>query len=302
MRRTTLNLRRLHYFLAVVDEGHFGRAAERLHMAQPPLSQQIKRLEVELGCKLLNRSRAGITLTEAGKVLYPEAQRLVGDAMRLADKMDNLVSGAAGTLRLGFVDSAAYAIMPRLVRSFRQAWPDVDYELHNLTSDEQVDALASGIIDVGMIRAQLHRATLRRFTVLTERFLLAVPWDHFLTARQSAFLVDIGDESLIGFSLVKSPTLYSEVATIFAQSNVPYAPAIEVANYSTVLGLVAAGHGVAVVPRSAAQSPADGLSFIELADEAAITSITMVARPEDDSLLVARAFELATTLVEAEAG
>ena len=144
-----MNLQRLRYFVAVAEELHFGRAAERLHMSQPPLSQQIRLLERELDTALFDRSTRRVSLTDAGTFLYPEAVRLLAAADGVDRLMDQHRHGRAGTLRVGFVDSAAYEVMPRVLSEYRRRWPRVGYELHTMSSDEQVQALRAGQIDLG---------------------------------------------------------------------------------------------------------------------------------------------------------
>ena len=156
-----MNLTRLSYFVAVAEELHFGRAAERLHMSQPPLSQQIRLLEQELDAQLFDRTTRRVRLTDAGAFLYPEAVGLLAAAGRVDRLMDQHRHGHAGTLRVGFVDSAAYEVMPRLLSEYRRLWPKVGYELHTMSSDEQVQALTTGQIDLGIARATT-RLTARR--------------------------------------------------------------------------------------------------------------------------------------------
>ncbi|MGI9599299.1 MAG: LysR family transcriptional regulator, partial [Acidimicrobiales bacterium] len=148
-----MNLRRLRYFVAVADELHFGRAAKRLHMAQPPLSQQIRQLEAELGVTLFERSTRRVTLTDAGRLFYPEAQRLLVEADSVERRVAEIRSGDGGTLRLGFVDSASYEVMPRLLRAHRQRWPSVEYELLSMSTDAQHESLVGRRIDLGIGRA-----------------------------------------------------------------------------------------------------------------------------------------------------
>lgn len=287
-----MNLRRLRYFVTVADERHFGRAAAKLLMAQPPLSQQIKVLEQELGLTLFNRSRRQVSLTREGEVLYPEAKRLVVEADLLEVRMRNLSIGAEGTLRLGFVDSAAYAVMPRLVRAYRRRWPSVGQELFNLSSDQQIDALAVGEIDVGIIRVIRPGADVRTRPVLDERLVAAVGADHRLFGQERTSLAELAGDTFIGFSRTLSPSLFNELSAIFARSGLLYQPAVEVSSYSTVLGLVASGQGVGVVPETTRSLQLDELSFLDLDDAAARSTMMLVARPGDTSALVHRAFEL----------
>lgn len=291
----TVNLRRLTYFVAVAEELHFGRAAARLHMAQPPLSQQIQELERELGVRLFDRSTRSVTLTDAGRLLYPDALDLVVRSTGVRRRMEEVRSGEGGVLRLGFVDSASYEVLPRLLRAHRRRWPSVRFELRSLSSDQQVDALTRGAIDLGVARTT-PAAGMEAITTLDERLVLAVPDEHRLAAAGEVSLADLADESFVGFDRRASPTLHQEFVALLWSFGLPYDPVIEGTEYTTILGLVAAGQGVAIVPASVqAFRPAD-LTYVELVDATARTTLVFLHRHQNRAPLLARAAELVEQL------
>jgi len=288
-----MNLTRLRYFLTVAEELHFSRAAERLHMTQPPLSQQISELERELGMRLFERTTRRVTLTDAGRLLQAEGKRLIRDADGLDRLMNGLRRGEAGVLRLGFVDSASYSVMPTLVRSHRSRWPMVTYELTSMSSDQQYAALSAGQIDLGIARAPGPSATTRSVTVLNEPLMIAVGPDHRLAGQRSTSVRRLADESFVGFDRHVSPSLHAELRAFFSGEGVTYDPAIEATEYTTVLGLVASGQGIAVVPASVGTFRPAGLRYLELRHPRARSSLVLISRKEQGAPLVDHAFATA---------
>ena len=293
---TAVNLRRLRYFVAVADELHFGRAAERLSMSQPPLSQQIRLLERELDTALFDRSTRRVTLTDAGAFLYPEAVRLLAAADGVGRLMDQHRHGRAGTLRVGFVDSAAYEVMPRVLREYRRRWPRVGYELHSMSSDEQVQALRAGQIDLGIGRASADARNVEATLVMHEPLLVAVGASHRLAAAPQASLSDLAGEPIIGFDRRVSPSLHSVLAGMLGAEGVPYDPIIEATEYATILGFVAAGEGVAIVPASVQTFRPPELHYAALEDPSASVPLLLLTRAAEPPPLVAQALNVVAEL------
>ena len=294
-----MNLQRLRYFVAVADELHFGRAAQRLNMSQPPLSQQIRLLERELDTALFDRSTRRVTLTDAGAFLYPEAVRLLASADGVDRLMDQHRHGQAGTLRVGFVDSAAYEVMPRVLSEYRRRWPRVGYELHTMSSDEQVRALGVGQIDLGIGRAAADphvEATL----VMHEPLLVAVSASHRLAASPSASLQDLAGEPVIGFDRRVSPSLHGVLAGMLRSVGVPYDPIIEATEYATILGFVAAGEGIAIVPASVQTFRPPELHYATLEDRSASVPLLLLTRAPEPGPLVAQALDVVAELYDAD--
>ena len=284
-----MNLQRLRYFVAVAEELHFGRAAERLHMSQPPLSQQIRLLERELDTALFDRSTRRVTLTDAGTFLYPEAVRLLSAADGVDRVMDQHRHGRAGTLRVGFVDSAAYEVMPRVLSEYRRRWPRVGYELHTMSSDEQVQALRAGRIDLGIGRAAADARNVEATLVMHEPLLVAVGASHRLAAAPQTSLRNLAGESIIGFDRRVSPSLHAVLAGMLGAEGVTYDPIIEATEYATILGFVAAGEGIAIVPASVQTFRPPDLHYVTLRDRSASVRLLLLTRTGEPSPLVAQA-------------
>ncbi len=304
-----MNLRRLEYFSAVADELHFGRAAERLHMAQPPLSQQIRRLESELGFELFERTTRRVVLTPRGRDLYDDARRLVAEARRLENRVEEIRTGQAGTLRLGFVDSASYEIMPRLVRALRSRWPAVEYQLRTLSSDSQIEALGTGEIDLGLARtgppvlsptvtgsALPKPGAVASLALTYEPLVLAVDSDHPLGRRSPVNLPALVEQPFIGFDRLISPRLHLRLVELLATSGVDYDPVMEATDYTTIIGLVASGHGVAVVPAGVRSFQPPSVVYLDISDEAAAVSLLLLHRSDEESLLVEQATAVAVAM------
>ena len=291
-----MNLRRLRYFVAVADELHFGRAAERLNMSQPPLSQQIRLLERDLGTTLFDRSTRQVSLTDAGSFLYPEAVRLLVAADGVDRLMDQHRHGQAGTLRVGFVDSAAYEVMPRVLSKYRRRWPKVDYKLYTMSSDEQVQALQSGQIDLGIGRAAADAQHVKATLVMHERMLVAVGASHRLASAPQTTLGDLAGEPIIGFDRRVSPSLHAVLAGMLGAEGVTYDPIIEATEYATILGFVAAGEGIAIVPASVQTFRPPELHYAVLEDRSASVPLLMLTRAAEPPPLVAQALDVVAEL------
>ena len=295
-----MNLQRLRYFVAVAEELHFGRAAERLHMSQPPLSQQIRLLERELDTALFDRSTRRVTLTDAGTFLYPEAVRLLSAADGVDRVMDQHRHGRAGTLRVGFVDSAAYEVMPRVLSEYRRRWPRVGYELHTMSSDEQVQALRAGRIDLGIGRAAADARNVEATLVMHEPLLVAVGASHRLAAAPQTSLRNLAGESIIGFDRRVSPSLHAVLAGMLGAEGVTYDPIIEATEYATILGFVAAGEGIAIVPASVQTFRPPDLHYVTLQDRSASVRLLLLTRSGEPPPLVAQALDVVAELYTAK--
>lgn len=291
-----LNLRRLQYFVVVAEELHFGRAAEQLHMAQPPLSQQIQLLESELGVKLFQRTTRRVELTEAGVLLLPQARRLLVNATDIHRMMNEINDGGRGTLRVGFVDSAAYDLLPRFINSYKEAWPLFEFSLESLSSDEQLRALENGHIDIGICRTIRDRSQIYSIQLMKERLMVATHVGHPFKTRDSIGLSELRDERMVGFDRVVSQTLHAELSALMANHGVDYEPVIEATEYSTILGLVASGEGIALVPAGVATLRPPGLKYVALKEDEAWVPLILMARKEDNRSVVSKSFRIAEAL------
>jgi DNA-binding transcriptional LysR family regulator len=284
-----VELRQLRYFVAVAEELHFRRAAARLHISQPPLSQQIRALEDELGCVLLTRTRRRVELTPAGQAFLRDARQLLGEldgAVATARRID---AGQTGRLRINFVGSALLSVVPGIVQRFRAAAPDVEIELHERPTAEQLGLVSRGVVDVGLVRPPIEElAELRSVVVLRERTVAALPTAHELAALRRVPLRRLADEALVLFPRDQAPgfhdLLISSMVSLGAHPRVvQYAPEM-----LTIIGLVAAGIGVSLVPASVERLALEGVTYRPVTG-APYSELLAVTRADDDSPLV-RAF------------
>jgi DNA-binding transcriptional LysR family regulator len=243
------DLRRLRYFVAVAEELHFGRAARRLNLSQPPLSVQIRTLEREVGTPLLIRTQRRVELTEAGRVLLDDARRLLEQAEAAVVHVRRAAAGAIGRLAIGFVSTVDYSILPPLVRRFRQKHPGIALKLLELTGDRQQALLQSGELDLGLSILPSPAAGLTMRQVFREPLIAAVPANHRLAGRRRTALRSLAQEPFIQFPRELAPGLYD--LAIAACQKAGFTPhlAQEAIQMQTILGLVAAGLGVALVPQ-----------------------------------------------------
>lgn len=291
-----MNLTRLRYFVVLADELHFGRAAQRLHMAQPPLSQAIRQLEAEVGSPLFDRTTRRVELTAAGHVLLPEAQRLLTQSEVVDRLMAEHRDGESGQLRVGFVDSSSYAVMPQFLRAYRERWPGVRFELRTMSSEAQRHALADGAIDIGIARTRGTEPGIDHTLILEEKLYVALSSSHRLAARKSTTLSQLAGESFISFSQTESPALTGELRLMLEDAGAAYDPVIEAEEYTTIIGLVAAGEGIAVVPAAVRSFAPPSLVYVPLRDANAVSRLMLLTRKTEQLRVVQQALELAEEL------
>ena len=248
-----LEVREARYFVAVAEELHFGRAAERLHMSQPPLSQTIKTLEQRLGTKLLTRTTRAVALTSAGEVLLEQCRRLVNVADEAETATRHAATGQIGRLRIGAVTSAFFDPLPAMLAAFRSQHPRVEVVLRELDTQDAVRALADHGIDVALVRRLATPPGIARRTLLEEKFVLAVPasWEHM-----SGDVVDLADtarEPWIWLPRHISSDYHDQVVACCRRAG--FSPVVTNTADSIVsqLAMVACDIGVAIVPESAAE-------------------------------------------------
>lgn len=279
-----IDLRRLRYFVTVADELHFGRAAKRLHISQPPLSQQIRRLEWELGVELFRRNRRGVSLTAAGRLLLEGARPLLAEAERL----ERLVGQApgAGILRVGFVSSAAYELLPRILRAFLLGQPRVEFSLHEATTTEQVEALVDERIDVGLVRPPVRHVGVELKSLVSERLFAALPDTHGLAVRRTIHLSALAEESFVFFPRSVGESLYEDVFAVCRRAG--FSPRViqEAAEMQTVVSLVSAGIGVSLVPEAVTAFRQPHVVYRPLSDAHAELAVALARRSGDAFPLV----------------
>jgi len=245
------DLKQLRCFVAVGEELHFGRAAKRLHMTQPPLSRQIQLLEHDLGMQLLFRTRRSVTLTPAGTVFLQEAKRLLLHAEAAASTAQRVARGESGLLTVGFTAGASHAFLPRLLTRTNKSLDGVNLVLHEMVSEDQTEALKNGHIDVGLLRSPLDRNLYEAVCVARESLLLAVPREHRLAAGKMPTLRDLEGEPFIMYCPQQGSYFYALVEGLFRTASIPTKYVQQLSQIHSILVLVNAGHGIALVPESA---------------------------------------------------
>lgn len=286
-----MELRHLRYFQAVAEEKHFGRAAAKLHMAQPPLSQQIKQLEDELGVTLLSRTTRRVDLTPAGEAYFARVRAILQSVDAAGDEAKRIGSGLEGRLVLGCVGSATYSLLPSLARALREQLPGVDFAFQGeMLSPDQITALHDGSIDLALLRPSgepADQTDLTFHTLREEKYVVALPEGHRLATRSRVRMADLRDEDLIVHSGHGRSAMYDAVVGLCREAG--FEPVIrhEVAETSTLVTFVAAGLGVAIVPEPVSDLVIAGATYRPLSGRARM-ELMVATRADDESALLAR--------------
>ena len=275
-----IELRPLRQFVAVAEELHFGRAARRLAMTQPPLTQAVQGLERTLGVQLFERSKRTVALTPAGHALLEEARRLLRAAEALPAAVQAAALGQAGRLRLAFVSSIAYGALPLWLRGFRDAQPGVQMQLREATLDVQLAAFATDEIDAGFVLHAPGAAPpgFAALTVLREAMWLALPEGHPASARKRLRDADIAAAPLLIFPRAVTPSLYDAILARQRARGLTPQVAQEAIQMQTLVNLVSAGIGVAWVPESVTRLQRPGVVYRRVAGDAVMAETSLIWR------------------------
>lgn len=258
-----LELRPLRQFVAVAEELHFGRAAQRLHMTQPPVTQAIQGLEATLGVRLFERTRRSVALTPAGEALLLQSRRLLAQAEEIPRLVRSAAEGFSGQLRLAFVSSIAYGPLPQWLRSFREAHPEVQLQLREATLDVQLEAFDADEVDAGFV---LHAPGAAppgfvAWRALAEPLVAALPEGHPAAAQRTPRLTELLREPLVIFPRAISPSLFDAVLSAYRAHGASPRIAQEAIQMQTIVNLVSVGMGVAWVPLSVTQLQRPGVVY-----------------------------------------
>ncbi|MEI5673186.1 MULTISPECIES: LysR substrate-binding domain-containing protein [unclassified Nocardioides] len=274
-----MEIRHLRAFVVLAEERHFGRAAARLHVAQPALSQQLRRLEDELGVTLLDRSTRRVDLTEAGRLLRDRALRLIADVDRTTGDLAALATGLAGTVRLGFVGTATYDVLPPVARRVRAELPDVRLELHGeLLGPALLDALVAGELDLAVLRPGSSTPDGVVVRELRREPLVAVlPAHHPLADAPAVSVADLAGEPLVTHPSGHRSSMQPRVLEVYRRAGLE-PELVEVGETGTLVVFVAAGLGVGLVPASVRALRLDGVAYVPLAGEPELVPLALAHR------------------------
>ncbi|OAH16212.1 LysR family transcriptional regulator [Streptomyces jeddahensis] len=276
-----MDLRQLRYFVAVAEERHFGRAAERLHMAQPPLSQAIRRLEAELGVELFQRTTRRVDLTSAGRAYLDRVRAILAEVDAAAHHARRVAAGAVGHLTLGCVGSATYSLLPTLSRHLATELPGIDFSFRGeMLAPDQVEALRSGAIDVALLRPPVADPALTVHTLRRDRLVVALPVEHPLAPKTQVRAADLAGVDLIVHWADRHSVMHDVVFGVLRDAGVEPHVRHEVGETSTLITLVAGGLGVAVVPEPVTALTLRGVVYRPLVRPAAAIELAVAYRAD----------------------
>jgi len=281
-----MELRHLASFVAVAEQLSFVRAAQKLHLSQPALTAQIQKLEEEMGVQLLFRNRRTVKLTDAGRVFLTEARATLARAQQAVERVQKADRGEIGRLRIGFVSSAALAIVPAIAVAFRKQFPQVALDLMNLRTSSQLKSLASKTIDVGFLRLPVSHDQLNITVIHREPFVVVLPSEHALAKKKQVRLRELQNERFVAYGRRWAPGFYDSVVQMCTSQG--FSPNItqETGEMYTAIALVAAGAGIAILPKTVVLAQSRGVVIRPLPISAGVSEIAIAVRKHDRSSLV----------------
>jgi DNA-binding transcriptional LysR family regulator len=294
-----MELRHLRYFVTVAEELHFGRAAQKLHLSQPPLSMQIKALEGEIGTPLLMRTRRRVELTPAGALFLREAREILGRVEQATAAARRAARGEIGELAVGFVSIADYSILPRVLSRFRAQHPGVRLNLREATTDAQLRELAEQRIDIGFLLAPIQDENVDSRPLLSEPLVAALPQAHALARGRGPLpLARLADLPFILFPRHMAPGLYDDVVGFCRRAG--FIPRVEqeAVQMQTIISLVSAGLGVALIPASMRNLGRSGVVYRSLREKSPRTEVLGAWRKGDTTPALMRFLECVEHVVK----
>lgn len=282
-----MELRHLRYFVAVAEELHFGRTAHRLHISQPPLSHQIRKLEEELGLKLFLRSRRGVELTQGGRVFLAEARQILAQIERSVQAVKRADRGQIGPLVVACGPLAIETVLPTVLRVFRARFPEVEISLKESTAQKILEALDKKTADVGLLMPYVESETLQGEVCLTVPIMAALPKSHPLAKRQRIRLKQLANEPFVLPSHSLAPGFYEHAVGMCRRAGFTPKVVQEAAQHPTLLLLVAAGYGVSLIPSLQKARDPDGVAFVKVQEPWAAMQLWMAWRHSNSSAALA---------------
>jgi len=272
-----IELRHLRYFIAVAEELHFGHAAARLNISQPPLSQQIQILEQQVGARLLARTNRSVSLTPAGRQFLADSRQILNQVDEAAARALRLHQGETGELRIGFTSSAPFiTAVSDTLSSFRQRYPDVHIQTREINTREQIAPLNEGTLDLGLMRNTPLPETLAWEVILREPLLAMIPRTHPLATRTAVSLHELAQEPFVFFDPHVGTGLYDDILSLMRRYQLTPRIAQEVGEAMTIIGLVAAGLGVSILPASFHRVQLSEMCWIPIIEEDAVSEMWLV--------------------------
>jgi DNA-binding transcriptional LysR family regulator len=300
MHTPNIELRHLRYFVAVADTLHFGKAAERLGMSQPPLSQQIRQLEDTVGARLLTRTNRRVALTEPGRLFLQEAREILAKVEHATELAQRAQRGELGELRIGFTRTVPLTQdIPRAILTFRQQFPAVHLQLEEMMSLQQIDALLERKLHIGILRPGVLPKSLLSKRLFRDPLVAVLPAGHpalkRIDTRGKLPIKALAPEPFVVFARTAGAGVYEHVLSLCRDAG--FAPRIaqEAREASTIIGLVATGMGVSILPASCGHVSVEGVSYVPLTDPAAMSEVHVVYREDERSPLVPRFIKLILT-------
>jgi len=288
-----MNFKQLTYFMAVADELHFGRAAERLGIAQPPLSRQIKQMEDDMGAVLFNRGRSSISLTQAGERLHERGRDILSNIEDTQLEVRRIGQGAEGRLRIGFVGSATYGILPNIIKSFRANYPQINLSLLPMNNAQLHRQLVNRAIDVAFARPTLIDAEITVKKLGEEPLVLAAPDIVDAGTRRTANLAHFADRNMILYPEYPRPSYADFVLDACADKGFEIRNRVFTMDLQTALSLVAIGEGVCIVPASVGNAKRNGIRFLRIEPELASTALSVNYRLDEQGVHVRQFINIA---------
>ncbi|ENQ9245125.1 LysR family transcriptional regulator [Pseudomonas aeruginosa] len=292
-----MELRHLRYFIAVAEELHFGRAAERLGISQPPLSQQIQALEEEIGARLFERTNRRVELTDAGRLFLDESRQVLAQVDKAVLLARRAHLGELGELKIGFTSSAPFtSTIPSSIHAFRKAYPDVHLDLQEMSSRQVLKALLEESLQVGVIRPLALPDAVHWVELFREPLVAVLRADHPLAAgsEDGLAIAALAEEPFVFFPRSYGTGLYDQVIALTRQAGFSPRIAQEASEAMTIIGLVSAGLGVSILPASFRRTRVDGVVYRTLSDPEATTAVWLVRRQNEGSLLALSFIDLVT--------
>lgn len=272
-----IELRHLRYFVAVAEELHFGRAAARLNMSQPPLSQQIQMLEQQVGARLLARTNRSVALTAAGKQFLADSRQILGLVNDAAARAERLHQGEAGELRIGFTSSAPFIrAVSDTLSLFRQKYPDMHLQTREMNTREQLAPLSEGALDLGLMRNTLLPESLHHEVILHEPLMAMIPRVYPLAQKPVVTLAELAKEPFVFFDPHVGTGLYDDILGMMRRYQLSPVITQEVGEAMTIIGLVAAGLGVSILPASFKKVQLNEMCWVPIAEEDAVSEMWLV--------------------------